>query len=104
MKLADLNPFIPKDPDDRDLFIKTFTTELRVYRRKPVFFICLPVMLVCSLLLISWVGTAEKLLIAAMICCMALVHDTITSHFTRRLIEARKPAETTDPSAAPILD
>gem|GEM_PF-3831811 len=37
MQLADLNPFIPKERKERELFIQTFAAEVRTYRRRPSF-------------------------------------------------------------------
>ena len=90
MKLADLNPFIPKEPKEQALFIETFKCEVYTYRKKPQFWIGLSVALICSLVLISMISTLERLIMLPITFGLALAHDTITSHFTKRLIEARR--------------
>ena len=89
MKLADLNPFLPKDPVQQALFIETFKREVYIYRRKPPFWIGLSVALGCSWILIAMIDTVARLMMFPIIMGLAVAHDTITSHFTKRLIEAR---------------
>lgn len=90
MKLVDLNPFLPRDPQARAEFIAVYIAERKIYRRKPVFWISLSVMLVGTLVLVRRLGVGDQLIMLPIIFCVALAHDTITSHFVRRIIEARK--------------
>ena len=90
MKLADLNPFLPRDPQARAEFIAVFKAERKIYRRKPAFWISLSVMLVGTLVLVRRLGVYDQLIMLPIIFCAALAHDTITSHFVRRIIETRK--------------
>ena len=89
MQLADLNPFIPKERKERELFIQTFSAEVRTYRKRPSFWLGLTIALVCFFLLIYRLDIVERLIMLPIIFGLAAAHDTITSHFTRRLIEER---------------
>ena len=90
MQLADLNPFIPKERRERELFVQTFSSEVRTYRRKPSFWLGLLAALICSFVLIYRLDTIGRLIMLPIVFGLASAHDTITSHFTRRLIEARQ--------------
>jgi hypothetical protein len=94
MQLADLNPFIPKERKERELFIQTFSAELRTYRRRPSFWLGLVVALVGSFCLIHRLDMVGRLLILPIVFGLATAHDTITSHFTKRLIDARRKDQT----------
>ena len=87
MQLADLNPFIPKNSKERELYIRTFSKELRLYRRRPSYWLGLITALICFLVLTFRLDTVDRLIMLPIIFGLAFVHDTITSHFTRRLIE-----------------
>jgi hypothetical protein len=45
------------------------------------------IVLICSFYLIRRLDTIEQLLTLPIVCGLALVHDTITSHFVKRLAE-----------------
>ena len=45
------------------------------------------VVLACSLYLISRLDTIERLMLLLVVLGVALMHDTITSHFVKRLAE-----------------
>jgi hypothetical protein len=90
MKLVDLNPFLPRDPQARTEFIAVYQAERKIYRRRPVFWISLLVVLVGGLVLVCRLGTFDTLIMLPIVFCLALAHDTITSHFVKRLIETRK--------------
>jgi hypothetical protein len=96
MQLADLNPFIPKERKERDLFIQTFSAEVRAYRKRPSFWLGLITALVCSFSLIYRLDTVGRLIMLPIVFGLAAAHDTITSHFTRRLIEARRSGRNDD--------
>jgi hypothetical protein len=87
MKLIALNPFAPREPIAQAKFAAVFKRELIVYRKKPTFWISLITVLICSLFLISRFDTIERLLTLPIVLGLALVHDTITSHFVKRLAE-----------------
>jgi hypothetical protein len=90
MQLADLNPFIPKESKERALFIQTFSAEVRTYRKRPSFWLGLITALVCAFVLIYRLDTIGRLIMLPIVFGLATAHDTITSHFTRRLIEERR--------------
>jgi len=90
MKLVDLNPFLPRDPQARTEFIAVYKTELKIYRRKPAFWISLSVVLVGTLVLVRRIGVYDQLIMLPVIFFLALAHDAITSHFVRRIIEIRR--------------
>ncbi len=90
MKLSKLNPFIPKDKIEQKEFCNIYKKELHVYRKKPTFWISMLVVLILSLIIIYRLNTVEKILCLPIIFGLALIHDTITSHFTKRLVEMKK--------------
>lgn len=98
MNLAKINPFLPKDPEEQKIFRETYQEELRVYRKKPSFWIGLLATLICSMVLMSKLDTIERLIILPIVLGLASVHDTVTSHFTKRLIEEKKPNKSSDPT------
>jgi FtsH-binding integral membrane protein len=87
MKLICLNPFAPREPIAQAKFIAIFKRELTVYRKKPTFWVSMIIVLICSLFLISRLDTIERLIALPIVFGLALVHDTITSHFVKRLAE-----------------
>ena len=97
MQLADRNPFIPKERKERELFVQTFSSEVRTYRRRPSFWLGLLTALIFFFILIYRLDTVGRLIMLPIVFGLASAHDTITSHFTRRLIEARQ-ADKTDAS------
>jgi hypothetical protein len=87
MKLIALNPFAPREPIAQAKFVAVFKRELMAYRKKPTFWISMFVVPICSLYLISRLDTIERLVALPIVFGLALVHDTITSHFVKRLAE-----------------
>jgi len=91
MNLAKINPFLPKDPAEQKIYCETYKKELRIYRKKPSFWIGLLAALICSMVLMFKLDTIDRLFIFPIVFGLASVHDTVTSHFTKRLIEEKKP-------------
>lgn len=99
MSIKDLNPFLPKEKTERQMVIQTFSQEVSIYRKKPAFWIGLIVVLACALFLIFRLDTVGRLVFLPLIFGLCAAHDTITSHFTKRLIEARQSGESSDEQA-----
>jgi hypothetical protein len=87
MKLIALNPFAPREPIAQAKFAAILKRELKIYRKKPTFWISMITVLTCSLYLISRLDTLERLVMLPVVFGLGLVHDTITSHFVKRLAE-----------------
>ena len=87
MKLIALNPFAPREPNAQAKFASIFKRELIIYRRKPTFWISMIVVLTCSLYLISRLDTIERMIALPVVFGLALIYDTVTSHFVKRLAE-----------------
>lgn len=87
MKLSKLNPFIPKDKFEQEIFCATYKRELHAYRKKPTFWCSMLVVLVLSLFMIYRLDLTGRLLVLPIVFGLACIHDTITSHFTKRLVE-----------------
>jgi len=87
MHLSKLNPFIPKNEPDQELFMVTYKKELQTYRKKPTFWVSMLVVLVLSLIMIYRLDMTGRIILLPIIFGLACIHDTITSHFTKRLLE-----------------
>ncbi len=89
MHLSKLNPFNSIKGIDPKLFWATYQKEILTYRKKPTFCVSMVVVLVLSLILIYRLDMIGRIILLLIIFGLACIHDTITFHFTKRLIEKK---------------
>ena len=87
MHLSKLNSFNSKNGIDQKLFWATYQKEILAYRKKPKFWVSMVVVLVLSLIIIYRLDMIGRIILLPIIFGLACIHDTITFHFTNRLIE-----------------
>lgn len=96
MRIRSSIPQTPKHPAEAAEFIETWKSELKVYRKHPLFWGGMIVAGICILVLISRSDTIGRLIMLPMILGVAYAHDVVIGHFTKRLIEIKKERKNRD--------
>ena len=70
--------------------LQTYADEVRVYRRKPAFWLSCAIALILSLVLVRRVGGTEWMILLPLLFSWALVYDTACKHYCRRILDLKR--------------